>query len=106
FSQSLSRRGLFRMGTASILGLSLPSLLQLQASQIRRAGRAKNVLVILEQGGLSHIDTWDPKPEVVAEHRSPHRPTATTVPGMRFTELLARTARVAHKLAIIRSMHH
>src|SRR5882672_3481759 len=62
FSQSLSRRGLFRFGAASILGLSLPGLLKLQASQTRRAGQAKNVLVILEQGGLSHIDTWDPKP--------------------------------------------
>ena len=38
-----------------------------------RRPKAKNVLVILEQGGLSHIDTWDPKPEVVAEHRSPYQ---------------------------------
>jgi hypothetical protein len=106
FSQSLSRRDVFRFGAASVLGLSLPSLLKLQARDTHRAGRAKNVLVILEQGGLSHIDTWDPKPEVVAEHRSPHRPIATTVPGMQFTDLLPRTARVAHKLAVVRSMFH
>src|SRR6185503_678004 len=89
----------------SVLGLSLPQLL---AAQSRAPGRAaaKNVLVILEQGGLSHIDTWDPKPDVVAEHRSPHRPIATTVPGMHFTRLLPRTAQIAHKLAVVRSMHH
>ena len=91
-AQRSLRRGLFRVGAASILGLSLPELLAVQAETLRRVGRAKNVLVILEQGGLSHIDTWDPKPEVVAEHRSPHRPIATSVPGIRFTDLLAPSA--------------
>jgi hypothetical protein len=103
--RSVSRRGFFRVGAASILGLSLPELLAVQA-QSPRAGRAKSVLVILEQGGLSHLDTWDPKPEVVAEHRSPHRPIATSVPGIHFTDLLPHTARLAHKIAVVRSMHH
>ena len=106
FSKPLSRRGMFQFGAASILGLSLPNLLKLQARDSQRTGRAKNVLVILEQGGLSHIDTWDPKPDVVAEHRSPHRPIATSIPGVQFTDLLSRTARVAHKLAVVRSMFH
>src|SRR5450755_4987912 len=97
FSQPVSRRGVFRFGVASVLGLSLPNLLRLQARDTHRAGRAKNVLVILEQGGLSHIDTWDPKPDVVAEHRSPHRPIATSIPGTHFTSLLPRTAQIAHK---------
>ncbi len=105
-SQLKSRRDIFRFGAASVLGLSLPNLVKLQARDAQRSGRAKNVLVILEQGGLSHIDTWDPKPEVVADHRSPHRPIATSVPGTHFTDLLPRTARIAHKLAVVRSMHH
>jgi hypothetical protein len=91
---------------SGVLGLSLPQLLVVQAHAQVRSARARNVLVILEQGGLSHIDTWDPKPEMVAEHRSPHGPIATTVPGMRFTALLPRTARIAHKLAVVRSMYH
>jgi hypothetical protein len=62
--------------------------------------------VIYEQGGLSHLDTWDPKPEAVIEHRSPFAPISTTVPGMQFTSLLSRTAKIAHKLAVVRSMHH
>jgi len=102
-----SRRRFLRASAAGVLGLSLPQLLAAQTQAPgKRPLRAKNVLVILEQGGLSHIDTWDPKPDVVAEHRSPFRPIATTVPGMRFTELLARTARVADKLAVVRSMYH
>ena len=71
-----------------------------------RPGRAKNVLVILEQGGMSHTDTWDPKPDTLVAQLSPHKPISTTVPGMQFTELLAKTSRVAHKLSVIRSMYH
>src|SRR5262245_9365683 len=105
-SHAFSRRGFLRATAASVLGLSLSGILKVQAANNPRGGRAKNVLVILEQGGLSHIDTWDPKPEVVAEHRSPHRPIATSVPGIRFTDLLPHSARIAHKLAVVRSMYH
>lgn len=100
----ISRRNLLCRGASGVLGLSLPTLLS--AAGRSSVGKAKNVLVILEQGGLSHIDTWDPKPETIAEHRSPHKPIATRVPGMRFTELLSETAKVADKLTVIRSMHH
>ena len=86
----LNRRhflGLGVLGGLSTLGLPLPTV---QAAEGRRRAKAKNVLVIYEQGGLSHMDTWDPKPDVLAEHRSPFKPIATTVPGMQFTELLSR----------------
>jgi len=106
FHRTVPRRRFLLSGMAGALGLSLPQMLAAKALAAGRPARAKNVLVILEQGGLSHVDTWDPKPEVVAEHRSPHRPIATTVPGMHFTDLLTRTARVAHKLAVVRSMFH
>ena len=87
--------------------MSLPQLLAVESGSVMAgAAAAKRVIVILEQGGLSHIDTWDPKPDAVAEHRSPFLPISTTVPGMRFTSLLPRTARIAHKLAVVRSMHH
>jgi hypothetical protein len=105
-SHPVDRRTLLGLGLAGVLGWSLPQCLALAASANDRRARAKNVLVILEQGGLSHIDTWDPKPDVIAEHRSAYKPVATRVPGMRFTELLSKTARVADKLAVVRSMHH
>jgi len=71
-----------------------------------RRGKAKNVLVIYEQGGLSHMDTWDPKPDAITAHRSPFKPIATKVPGIQFSELLGKTATIADKLAIVRSMNH
>ncbi len=107
WSPGLTRRQALQFGAAGILGCSLPRMLELQAAATgRRTARAKNVLVVLEQGGMSHIDTWDPKPDVVVDHRSPYRPVATRVPGMQFTELLTKTASIADKLAVVRSMHH
>ena len=50
------------------------------------------------------MDTWDPKPELPAEHRSPFKPVATNVAGVRFTELLKQTSRHADKLTVIRCM--
>ncbi len=100
----VTRRAALRLAAAGVLGRSLPECLA-RTDGPRRAA-AKNVLVILEQGGLSHMDTWDPKPDAVAEHRSPHRPIATAVPGVRFTDLLPHTAAVADKLAVVRSFHH
>ncbi len=100
----LSRRAALKLGAASILGLSLPECLAAAGANPRPA--AKNVLVIYEQGGLSHMDTWDPKPEAFADHRSPFKPIDTRVPGMRFSELLPHTANIADKLAVVRSMHH
>jgi hypothetical protein len=98
----------------SFIGLGAVAGLSAVAGRLRAAGergsgriaRARQVLVILEQGGLSHVDTWDPKPETAVDHRSPFRPIDTTAPGVQFTELLARTARHADKLAVIRSMTH
>jgi hypothetical protein len=90
-----------------VLGWSQAQCLAMaDAARDSRKAAAKNVLVILEQGGLSHMDTWDPKPEVVADHRSPYRPIATSAPGIRFTELLKHTSTVADKLAVVRSFHH
>jgi hypothetical protein len=95
------------MSIGGVLGFALPDLLSATASaQQTSRSKAKNVLVILEQGGLSQMDTWDPKPDVIAEHRSPFKPIATKVPGMRFTELLGKTAGVADKLTVVRSMYH
>jgi hypothetical protein len=102
FPTSYSRRNFLGLGVSGLV--SLAGLRPTFAANKRAP--AKSVLVILEQGGLSQMDTWDPKPEAVAEHRSPYKPIRTKVPGMRFTELLSETARVADKLAVVRSMYH
>ena len=102
----LRRRSFIGLGLGGLAHLAgfgnLPSALA--ASVSGRKGRAKQVLVIFEQGGVSHIDTFDPKPDAPAEHRSPFKPISTVVPGMQFTELLRKTAKVADKLTVVRCM--
>lgn len=106
-ARRLPRRNFLGLGLAAGLStFAAPAKAANSSSSAAPRGRAKNVLIVFEQGGLSHVDTWDPKPEAVAEHRSPFKPIDTNVPGIQFTELLRHTARQADKLAVVRSMHH
>ncbi len=99
----LPRRSFIGLG----LGSALQALLHGNASASGRPnpnGRAKRVLVLFEQGGVSHTDTWDPKPDAPLEHRSPFKTIKTSVEGFYVTELLSQTARLAKHLAVVRCM--
>lgn len=98
-----TRRSFLGLGIGGIIS-ALTGIDASAATPILGKGRAKRVLVLFEQGGVSHIDTWDPKPEAPLEHRSPFKPIRTRADGMQFTELLAKTARVADKLTVVRCM--
>jgi hypothetical protein len=104
-----SRRELIRVGGLSLLGLSLPGLVHArQTAEDSRAGtsfgKAKNVIFLWLQGGPPQHETFDPKPEAPAEIRGEFEPIATNVPGIQICELLPRTAAIADKLAIVRSL--
>ena len=93
------------------LGLSLPAFLrarfQAQASAATQAGgRAKSCIVLYCWGGMSHHETWDPKPHAPPEIRGEFRPIQTVTPGIHIGEHLPLLSRQTHRLAIIRSMHH
>ena len=96
-----TRRSVLQLG---VCGLSSLAGFGPALAAAKSSAKAQRVLVLFEQGGLSHIDTWDPKPEAAAEHRSPFKPIATNVPGIFVTELLQQTSRHMDKLAIVRSM--
>ncbi len=106
----LSRREALRIGGLSTLGLTLPTLLQAAMGTTSRSvsdatfGRAKSVIYVWLQGGPPQHETFDPKPEAPAEIRGPFKPIQTIIPGIHFCELLPRTARIADKLAVVRSM--
>jgi hypothetical protein len=109
----ISRRELLRIGGLSALGLSLPDLLR--AAPVAAPpkgiindptfGRAKNIIYVWLQGGPPQHETFDPKPDAPAEIRGPFKPIQTNVPGIEICELLPRIARIADKLAIVRSLH-
>jgi len=75
-----TRRHLIQTGTAGVLGLSIPELLAAEISSVSSVTpAARRLIVILEQGGLCHLDTWDPKPEAVVEHLSAFKPISVAV---------------------------
>src|SRR5437763_11206816 len=71
----------------------------------KRSQRINNLIWIQVNGGLSQLDTFDPKPDASDGIRSPYSTIATRLPGVRFTELLPRLAAIADKIRLIRSMH-
>ncbi len=76
------------------------------ARRARRPARADACILIFLNGGPSHLDMWDMKPDAPTEIRGEFRPVATSVPGVRFCEHLPRLARQMHRCTIVRSMHH
>jgi hypothetical protein len=108
---AVGRRELLRVGALSILGCAGGDAFGRRTATAATAappadGWQRQCIFILLQGGASHIDLWDPKPRAVAEIRGPYRPIATTAPGIEFGELMERSATVADKLCVIRSMTH
>src|SRR5438132_11302595 len=104
----LDRRLFLQLGSFGGLGLGLPRLLQAQAALEPRTARSriKACILLFCYGGPSHLETWDPKPNAPREVRGEFRPAATSVPGLHIGEHLPRMARLMHKVALVRSMHH
>jgi len=92
------------------MGLTLPGLLAARASGAADGrstfGRAKQVIVLYLHGGHPQQETFDPKPEGPSEVRGEFGAIGTSLAGVRFSELLPQTARLAHRLAVVRSMSH
>ena len=88
------------------LGLGLADLLRLQAASAQPAKKAAACILIWLDGGPSHLDTFDPKPEAPSEIRGDFRAIETTAPGVRICEHLPRTAQVMKHVALIRSLTH
>src|SRR5438552_1032997 len=103
----VSRRDILRLGLAGLASLTWPGLLRLRAEARLNRPRAQTaLLVVWLHGGASHLETYDPKPDAPSEYRGPYRPIATTVPGMRISELLPEHARLARRFTLLRSLAH
>ena len=107
----ISRRSWLTIGGMSLGALAaggLPGLSRLMATESDDPASSKDFSVILfwANGGPSHIDLFDLKPQSPLEYRGPFLPTATNVPGMEINERLPRLSKLADKFTIIRSLHH
>src|SRR5437879_8087005 len=106
-SAQMSRRQLLRAGGIGALTLGLPGVVAARAKQgLRGVAAEKSCIFVLLCGGPSHLDTWDLKPAAPEDIRGPYRPIATTVPGMRISELHTRLSTLTRHFSLIRSMTH
>lgn len=101
-----TRRDFLKLGSLCVGGLTLADLLRWEAhgQTNRRASSSKSVIMVWLEGGPSHIDMYDLKPQAPAEIRGPYQPIRTRVPGMDISELLPLQAKIADRLAIVRNM--
>ncbi len=109
----LTRRDILQVGGASLLGLSLSSALEQEArAEANPAGgrpgwkKAKSVILIYLQGGPSHIDIWDPKPDAPSNVRGEFKPIRTNVPGIWLSEVMPKLAQQMDKATLIRSVSY
>jgi hypothetical protein len=111
-SGGVSRRDLVRVGSLASLGAGIGSLglgdwfrLRAAAGEAgQRPPRAKSCILLWLDGGPSHLETFDLKPDAPAEVRGPFQPIATNVPGIQICEWLPQTAKLCDRLAILRSL--
>src|SRR4051812_38571172 len=102
--QGVSRRAFLRVGSLSLFGLTLPRLLQAQATGA--ATREVNCILLWTDGGMSNIDTLDMKPEAPVEYRGQFRPISSNVSGIHICEHLPRMAQQMDKVCLVKSIAH
>jgi hypothetical protein len=107
-----TRRDFIRAGWIGGLGLSLGTFFKLEAAATDAANgralepKATAVIHIYLQGGFAHMDSFDPKPDAPVEYRGILDAIETKLPGVRFSSHMAKTAQIADKLTVVRSMTH
>ena len=94
---TLSRRSFLQSGFLTLGGLGLADLLRLRAEAASNSGSTPDTSVILIwlQGGPSHMETYDMKPNAPSDYRGQLNPIATNTPGIEICELLPHHAKVA-----------
>ena len=101
----MNRREFLYTGLFGGLGLSMGDILKLNAES-SITPKAQSIIHIFLPGGAAAQETWDPKPLAPAEYRGPLGSVQTVIPGVRFSEHLSKTAKIADKLTVVRSMTH
>lgn len=104
----ISRRNLLQAGAISYLGLNLPRFLQADAKLMAKGltSTADSCILIFLNGGPSHLDMWDMKPNAPAEVRGEFMPIASSLPGVQFSEHIPRMAKLMNECTLVRSAHH
>ncbi len=105
-----TRRDFLQLGLGGIVGFGLSDILRLRASaaapSVRSAGTNINCIMVWLDGGPSHYETFDPKPDAPEEIRGTFKTIPTAVPGVHFSEVVPELAKVFDKFTVVRSICH
>ncbi len=111
--ENFSRRDMLKIGSAGLLGLTLPQLLKFESQAraepavVRPASRrANSVIMIWLSGGPATIDMWDLRPNAPEGIRGEFREINTAADGIRICEHLPQMARVMDRCSVVRSLAH
>jgi hypothetical protein len=108
----ITRRDFVQLGLGGTLGLGLCDLLRLQAGTVdggakpKIAGKNVNCILVWLDGGPSHYETFDPKPDAPSDIRGEFKTISTKVPGVHFSECVPKLAAVNDKFTVVRSIYH
>lgn len=100
------RRDFLQAGALGVAGLSLGDLLRAQEAPAGDKRPARSAIVLFLDGGPSHLDTFDPKPEAPADFRGEFKSISTRVPGLHLSEHLPKIAACADQFALLRGVTH
>src|SRR5688572_28767629 len=108
YCDGMSRRHFLTLGVSGMASLGLPEVLRAreQSAGLGTASRQTSVILIWLDGGPSHMDLYDLKPDAPEEYRGIWRPIRTRVPGFDISELFPKQARITNHFSIVRSLHH
>lgn len=108
--RKVARREFLFTGLVGGLGLSLGDFFKARAEQAaagaQLAAKAQSLIHIFLPGGMAHQESWDPKPFAPIEYRGPLSTVDTAIPGVKFSQYLSKTAKIADRLTVVRSMTH
>jgi hypothetical protein len=98
----VTRRAMLGATGAAILGLSVRDLLAAEGTSRTNKQTCEHVILFWNGGGMTHIDTWDPKPGRPTQGE--FEPIHTSAPGITISEIFPQLAKQMHNVALIRSI--
>lgn len=104
YCDGLNRRSFLQLGVAGMSSVALPRILR--ARDESSSPKNTSVILIWLDGGPSHMDLYDLKPEAPAEYRGIWTPIRSKVPGFDISELFPRQAQITDKFSLVRSLRH
>ena len=106
----IARRDFLQLGVGGVLGLGMGDLISLRADAAKAAGKVNpeniNCILVWLDGGPTHFETFDPKPNAPSDVRGEFKSIPTNITGVHFCETVPRLARSLDKMAIVRSICH